>query len=262
MESYKKKEWWVGFLIVLSIGLMFGFVALLKGAGALDRGYHLIVYYQFAGGIETGAPVRVSGIKVGKIKKIEFLDELALAKESEKLAPASVKLSVDLDPKIKSLIRSDSQFYINIAGVIGERYLEITPGSQAAPSLAEGAEVRGIDPPRVDQLLSQGYGVFGRVQDFLEKNEQALQELLETVHSLLKDTNSLLSTLNKRKTNRILDNVDEVLENTAYFTKKIRGKGREKFIDQLQDLVERAHQIDKPTLKQFLQEEGVRARIF
>ena len=30
------------------------------------------VTYNFAGGIEIGSPVRVSGIKVGKVEKIEF----------------------------------------------------------------------------------------------------------------------------------------------------------------------------------------------
>jgi len=258
----RKKEWWVGFLIVGSLGSLVGFLALLGGKGFFDRGFHFHVLYHFAGGIEAGAPVRVSGIKVGQVKKIEFLSEKELEIETQKVQPASVKLLVDLDPKLKNLVRADSQFYINIAGVIGERYLEITPGTQTSPILTDGAEVRGIDPPRVDQLLSQGYGVFGRIQEFLEKNEQSLQELLETVHSLLKDTNSLLGNLNRKKVNKLLENVGELAENSAYFSRQVRGKEGERFVDQLKELVDRAHQIDKPTLKQFLQEEGVRARIF
>lgn len=258
----RKKEWWVGLLILGSLGLMIGLFSLLGGLEVIDRGYHLRVLYQFAGGIEAGAPVRVSGVKVGKITKIEFLDEARETLEVEKENPASVALFVDIDSEVKSFVRTDSQFYINIAGVIGERYLEITPGSQSAEQLPDGSQVRGIDPPRVDQLLSQGYGVFGRIQEFLEKNESALQELLVTLHSLLKDTNSILGTVNKRKMSHLVKNLNELIENSAYFSKQLRGTKGEKFVEQLQDLINRAHQIDKEALKQFFQEEGVRARIF
>lgn len=258
----RKKERWVGLLVLGSLGLLLGLFALLGGLDVIDRGYHLRVLYQFAGGIETGAPVRVSGVKVGKVTQIEFLHEKTQAEESQKDNPASVQLLIDIDPEVKNFVRADSQFYINIAGVIGERYLEITPGSHSAELIKNGSQVRGMDPPRVDQLLSQGYGVFGRIQEFLEKNESSLQELLVSVHSLLKDTNAILGTVNKRKMNRLVENLNELIDNSAYFSKQLRGTKGEKFVEQLQDLIDRAHQIDKATLKQFFQEEGVRARIF
>ena len=254
----RRKEFWVGFLVLFSIGLLVVFAWLLGLVQPLGQRLQLSVFYQFAGGIEVGAPVRVSGVKVGKVEKIEFLTSPV----SEALAGTSVKVRVGLEPEVKNLVRQNSKFYINIAGIIGERYLEITPGSEDSPALESGAEVRGMDPPRVDQLLSQGYGVFGRVQDFLERNENTMQELLTSVHSLMTDTNVILKKLDRKKVSQLIENLNTVSANFAALSQQLRSPKSTKFIDQLADLVDRAHEIDKPALQKFLQEEGVRARIF
>ena len=43
------------------------------------------------------------------------------------------------------------------------------PGSPDSPELEDGAEVRGADPPRLEQLLSQGFDIFERVADLLDQ---------------------------------------------------------------------------------------------
>src|SRR3954466_6200393 len=87
------------------------------------------VTYNFAGGIEVGSPVRVSGIKAGKVEKIEFYaptDPKAVAVQepgsdpldNEKaITPLKVKVSVRKDAAYG--IRKDSHFYVNLAGIIG-----------------------------------------------------------------------------------------------------------------------------------------------
>ncbi|MFM8269480.1 MAG: MlaD family protein [Pseudomonadota bacterium] len=258
----RRKEFWVGVLVLTSASLLLVFAWLLGIIQPLSPRFHFSVFYQFAGGVEVGAPVRVSGVKVGKVEKIEFFTADLSKTRTENLAGTSVKLRIGVEPEVKNLIRKDSKFYINIAGLIGERYIEITPGSDDSAVLENEAEVRGIDPPRVDQLLSQGYGVFGRVQDFLERNENTMQELLSSVHSLMTDTNEVLKKLDRKKVSQLIENLNTVSSNFAVLSQQLRTPKSGKFIDQLADLVDRAHQIDKPTLQKFLQEEGVRARIF
>ena len=254
----QRKELLVGLLVLSSVGLLVFFSWVLGVFEPFGSGGIYSVFYRFAGGVEVGAPVRVSGVKVGKVEKIEF----QTVPSAPEFSDTSVKLVVSVDKKAQHLVREDSKFYVNIAGVIGERYIEITPGSTASNPLLDGAQIRGMDPPRVDQLLSQGYGVFGRVQEFLERNEQTLQELLGTVNSLMTDTNSILKKLDKRKMSQLVDNFNEISANFAALSKGFRSQKGQRFVDQLYDLVDRAHQIDKESLKQFLQEEGVRARIF
>lgn len=250
-----RKEFLVGCL-VLSVVVLMGIFAWLLGA--LEPFSHTVEYnllYGFAGGIEVGSPVRVAGIKVGKVEGIVFLPESAPEKSESGSAPVALNIRVSVSNTASPSVREDSKFYVNMAGVIGERYIEISPGTIASPPLKDGSTVRGMDPPRIDQLLSQGYGLFGKVTDFFEKNEEGMNDFLDSLSEMMnrKDWKKLLT---------LIDNVNALTADLRYVSKKLRSQQAEDVWDKLYDMVDRAHQIDKETLKQFLQEEGIRARIF
>src|SRR6185437_15274339 len=120
--------------LVLGTGLLAVAFAWLIGLGnPFKQTVDFYVTYNFAGGIEVGSPVRVSGIKVGKVEKIEFFvptdaKDNAQAMpgsdaydESKAIAPLRLKVSVRKDAAIG--VREDSHFYVNLAGIIGERYI-------------------------------------------------------------------------------------------------------------------------------------------
>ncbi len=251
------REFWVGTLVIAVIGLMLGFAWAMGVVGPFKRQVRFYVYYNFAGGVEVGSPVRVSGVKVGKVSKIEFLDNENL--NNERMA---LKLSIDVADNASRIVRSDSKFFINMAGIIGERYIEISPGSAEGTPLAENTKVRGEDPPRIDQLLSQGYGVFGRVQDFMEQNEGTIKNFLGELNQFMVDAGKIMKGKDKDRVIRLIENLANVTEDVHKLAKKIEDERTQKTINEIYDLVHRAHQIDRPMLKQFLQEEGIRARIF
>src|SRR2546421_5623352 len=125
------KEFLVGclFLLVISLALVFGWLMGLLGPFHPEVRYE--VTYSFAGGVEIGSPVRVSGVKVGKVEKIEFLPaEVALKPDS-----ATLKLTVGVSHEAAEVVREDSRFYVNMAGIIGERYIEISPGGSQSKAL-------------------------------------------------------------------------------------------------------------------------------
>ena len=62
----------VGILFVLSVVLMVGFAFALGAIQPFSNANELKIAYNFAGGIEVGSPVRVMGIKVGKVRSIDF----------------------------------------------------------------------------------------------------------------------------------------------------------------------------------------------
>jgi phospholipid/cholesterol/gamma-HCH transport system substrate-binding protein len=252
------KEFWVGvlFLTVLVLLIVFGW--LMGAVGPLQSQSRFYLLYNFAGGIEVGSPVRVSGVKVGKVSKIEFLPESSETNQER----VSLKLTIDVSSKAVPSVREDSRFYVNMAGIIGEKYIEISPGSSNSPVLRYGAVVRGVDPPRIDQLLSQGYGVFGRIMDFMDENEQTLTEFLVGMKELIGDANKMLKGRDRQKVVYLIENMNAVAADIHELTQRMKNPENQKFYDQVYDLVDRAHKIDKPVIKQFLQEEGIRARIF
>jgi phospholipid/cholesterol/gamma-HCH transport system substrate-binding protein len=206
----------------------------------------------------VGSPVRVSGVKVGKVSKIEFLPETTEANQER----VSLKLSIEVSNRAVPSVRQDSRFYVNMAGIIGEKYIEISPGTTTAPVLVNGATVRGVDPPRIDQLLSQGYGVFGRIMDFMDENEKTLTEFLVGMKELIADANKILKGRERQKLLALIDNLNSITGDIHEMSTRMKNPETRKFYDQVFDLVNRAHSIDKPVIQKFLQEEGIRARIF
>ena len=148
----------------------------------------LTVLYNFAGGIEVGSPVRVMGIKVGKVKSIDF-DPEAKSPDGEEV---KLRILITIDKSAWKTVRRDSKFFINLAGVIGEKFIEVSPGTLSEPELKSGQIVRGEDPPRVDQLISQSYGLAGKIFEFVENNEASVIDTINTMNKLVLNLNKTL----------------------------------------------------------------------
>src|SRR5690606_34377143 len=99
-------------------------------------------------------------------------------------------------------LRQDSQVFINLAGVIGEKFVEITPGSMEREPLQPGSLVRGEDPPRIDQLISQGYGLAGKIMEFVESNEGSVIETINMMNKLVGNLNKLLKEVDSTAKNK------------------------------------------------------------
>ncbi len=62
----------VGGLFLLALAFIVGFIWYLGLVNPFASAYEVRVGYNYAGGVEVGSPVRVMGIKVGKVKAIQF----------------------------------------------------------------------------------------------------------------------------------------------------------------------------------------------
>lgn len=256
-----KTETKVGLLSLAAIMtlIIFGYWVGLYNPFTNQNDLHIM--YNYAGGIEVGSPVRVMGIKVGKVTAIDFLPEYKM--ESGELV--QLRVSVTVDKKAWKSIRQDSRFFINLAGVIGEKFLEISPGSAESPAVSPGQVLRGEDPPRIDQLISQSYGLAGKIIELIEKNEGSVTNTITQVDKLLTNFNKTLQLLDKTRQNkdveRMLNNAVVISDNLAYLTTQLRGKKAEDTYELLHKLIWRLEPLDKEALKKFFQQEGVRARV-
>jgi phospholipid/cholesterol/gamma-HCH transport system substrate-binding protein len=252
----------VGLLFLLTIGLVAVFAFYLGAFNPFSNANKLTVMYNFAGGIEVGSPVRVMGIKVGRVTEIHFDPT---GKDSQ---GNEVKLKVDItvDKKAWKTVRQDSRFYINLAGVIGEKFIEISPGSFEAGSLKPGQSVRGEDPPRVDQLISQSYGLAGKVIEFVESNESSVVDTIDMINKLVANLNKTLKFVDKTTRNKearkLIKNVTAISDDLAYFSAEIRGPEGQKTIKLVNELIHRLKGLDAKTIRTFLQEEGIKAKLF
>lgn len=182
-------EFKVGLLVLVGVVVFAGFIFVL-GNFSLSSGYTLYVDYQFSGNIQPGAPVKVSGIKVGKVEDVKFLGGRVDKETGERI---QVRLEVWVEDRVKDSLRTDAEFFINTAGVLGEQYLEIVPGDDYEnPPLAAGQAVRGVDPPRTDLIVARLYVVLDSLSSVLTEDRDFIRNLLKNGASTVSELEALL----------------------------------------------------------------------
>ncbi len=123
--------------------------------------YGLRVRFGFAGGIQVGAPVRLAGVGIGEVKYVRmFRDE----------ANQRVQAELGVQVNKEAAIEEDAVAYINTLGLIGEKYLEIVPGTPGARLFSGGEILQGRDSVPVERFLDASY--------------RAVQEIEQTVASV------------------------------------------------------------------------------
>lgn len=223
-------EFKVGLLILLSSAILIMFIFVL-GNFSLRSGFHIYVDYDYIGSLQPGAPVKVSGIKVGKVSDVEFLG----GKIDEKLGKrVQVRLTVWIEDRVRDSIRSDAEFFINTAGVLGEQYLEIVPGRDwENPPIQENAIIHGPpavhDPPRTDLVVARLYEVLDGVAAVLRDDRDAIKNLLANSANAVKEANDLLHT-NREKIGELITNGSELAKEAKVTLSKVNnglGDGRQ-----------------------------------
>ena len=269
-------------LLVAGTVILAGVFAWMVGVGnPFSSTETFYVTYHFAGGIEVGSPVRVSGIKVGRVDQIDLFvpsegdakSPIALQEpgsvtdgaDGKAVVPVRLKLSVRRD--IMRGIRKDSRFYINLAGIIGERYVEVTPGTLGSPEVKHAETLAGIDPPRIDQLISQSFDLAGKIEEIIQENKGDLTKSIELLYKLSGNLNKTLAWVDKSavfKTDlgKLIENLISITADVRRVTDKTHTPEGEKTLKLLYDLLWRLEPMDSKNIREFLQKEGIRAHIF
>lgn len=199
-------EFRVGLLIIVATVILVGFVFVL-GNFSLSGGYTLYVDYDYSGNLQPGAPVKVAGIKVGKIEDVRFM--------GGKLDEASgrrvyVRVEAWIENRARQSIRKDAEFFINTAGVLGEQYLEVVPGRNwDDPPLAPGTRVVGRNPPRTDLVLSRLYDVLDSLSEVLTEDKDTIKNLLQNSASAVGSVDQLLRE-NKEQVGRLIASTSDL----------------------------------------------------
>jgi phospholipid/cholesterol/gamma-HCH transport system substrate-binding protein len=121
-------ETWVGLFVIIGFAC-FSFIAIKLGDVEVFDADKYLLSARFASvsGLKEGAPVELAGVRVGTVKAID-ID----TKEFEATVVFSVEKRVSLP--------EDSVASIRTAGIIGDKFIKLTPGGQDS-SLKEGSEI-------------------------------------------------------------------------------------------------------------------------
>jgi len=134
-------EFAVGIFVLLGL-LSLAYLSIQLGRlEIMGRGYYVIeAQFERAGGIRTGASVEIAGVEVGKVKSVRL----------EKYQ-AVVSMLISKDVKIQE----DAIASIRTKGIIGEKFVQITPGA-SDKIIADKGKIRETESAiDLEDLLSR-----------------------------------------------------------------------------------------------------------
>ncbi|MHB8482758.1 MAG: MlaD family protein [Nitrospiria bacterium] len=115
-------------LVVLIGAVLLAYMSMKIGLYRIGKetGYRLMVQFDTAAGLDKKTPVRLAGVEIGKVEKMELSDSKAL-------------ITLRVRPEVK--LHKGATAVIRSAGLLGEKYVEVLPGKQKE-TLADGDTIQ------------------------------------------------------------------------------------------------------------------------
>jgi len=137
----------VGLFMIISIACL-AYLSIKLGRMEIigDKGYKLYAEFSEIGGLKNGAPVEIAGVEVGRVKSISLSDYQA-------------KIELQINSGVK--IQEDSIAAVKTKGLLGEKYIQISPGGDEK-IIPPGGKIRETQPP-LDLEKAIGNFIFGKV---------------------------------------------------------------------------------------------------
>lgn len=141
-------EFTVGLFLIAGI-ICLGYLSIKLGRMEVlgGEGYDVYALFSNSGGLKKGSSIMIAGVEVGRVKSIGLEDYQA-------------KVEMTITEGIE--VQEDAIVSIKTRGLIGEKFVEITPGG-AEEIVPPGGRIRETQPPiDIEQLISKF--VFGKVE--------------------------------------------------------------------------------------------------
>lgn len=192
----------VGILVLVGIILLF-FMSFRVSRLERIRGESYTALFPSVSGLVVSANVEVAGVPVGRVEEIGL--EQGQAKVWMKIG--QVQLHTDAGATVKT------------HGVLGDKYIEINPGSPGAPVLPPGATIiNAQSAPDMDQLFvslesaAQGMAELGRsLQEAIggEEGRMAIKEIITNLNQASAGLREMVQG-NKGKVDSIVANLEDI----------------------------------------------------
>jgi len=134
----------VGIFVLAGI-ICLGYLAIRLGKLELFGNSGYVVFADFASvaGLKTGDPVEIAGVKVGKVESLSLADDRA-------------RIAIRLEPQV--VLQDDVIASVRARGLIGDKFVLITPGA-SDKTIAPGGKIRETEsPPDITDLIGKVVG--------------------------------------------------------------------------------------------------------
>jgi len=195
----------VGVVIVIAILIMIlAMFKLGQAANLFTKRYELITFLQAANGLREGGSVAVAGQISGVVKRIDFLPV-------DGDTTRNLRVVMQVDETVHDQIRGDSEARLRTLGLLGDKIIDISPGTPKTSPLQNGDTLRVSEALDYEQVLTKAASAVDDVVGLAHDMRSLTQSLVSgkgTIGQLLTNPalyNQLESTLGR--TNALLARV-------------------------------------------------------
>jgi phospholipid/cholesterol/gamma-HCH transport system substrate-binding protein len=208
-----------------------------KQENLFDPVFKISATFHNVSGLEVGSDIRFSGINVGTVDNIKIIND------------STVQVDMLIKKNVQQFIKSDCEAGIGSAGIIGDRILIISQGSNDTTLAREGQHIRSKEPVETDAIMQSlkitadnsaivsdqlaeimikingGKGTLGR----LIKDSTIAENINQTIVNLKSSSKGLNENMNAAKENFLFKGYFRRKENAA---QKIKEDGEAKTEEQ------------------------------
>ena len=187
--------------------------------------FKLTTNFYNVSGLQVGNNIRFSGIVVGTVDNITIIND------------STVKVDMLIKKEVKPFIKSDSEMAIGSEGLIGDRLLIITQGSNSAPLANEGQQLGSIEPVETDAIIASLHVTAGNAEVITQQLAEIMTKINSgdgTLGKLIQDT-TIAGNLNqtivnlKKSSKGLNENMEAAKHNflfKGYFNKKAKAAAK------------------------------------
>ncbi len=192
----------VGVFVVIGL-IIFGYMSMKVGnlTFSREKGYDIEVLFDSATGLAKDVTVEIAGVEIGRVKKIALQNGKAL-------------VVLRMNPGM--IVRKDARAIIRTRGILGDKYVEIIPGSAAAPPIPAGGRIaRTVPITDMDTLMNTLGEVALDIKALTnslsnvigtEKGEATLGTIIDNIKEMVIALNQTVQS-NKEDVGKIVDNL-------------------------------------------------------
>jgi ABC-type transport system involved in resistance to organic solvents, periplasmic component len=132
----------LGLFITIGLALfVFALFIIGKQKNLFNPVFKLTTTFHNVSGLQVGSNIRFSGINIGTVDNIFIIND------------STVQVDLFIRKDVQSFIKSDCQVAIGTNGIIGDRIVIITQGSDKSPVIKEGDFLASKEPVETDAIM-------------------------------------------------------------------------------------------------------------
>ncbi len=238
----------IGCFILIFMSMKVGGFKFFKGV----KTYDVITYFDTVEGLDVGGAVQIAGVTVGRVKDIKLDGD---------------KARVVLEINEGVVIKKDAAASIKTKGVLGEKFVEISPGN-AVEMIQDGGKIASSKKAMdLDTLIAHVDSVIGDIKEVTvnlrktlggEEGEDVLRGIFNNLYELSANLNSMVKKNDEGLSNTVKNlerfsatlaektpELSEDLKELSRTLKDMMNENRGNLKDSLAKVKEASEKLDK-----------------